>query len=80
MSLYFDAANILNSEDAGGSLKSRTFNNKKLKNSPAHVYALIAQATKWSTILKEVIEKSGLLQTEKKASHRLRHLFVFNFF
>ena len=80
MSLYFDAANILlNSEDAGGSLKSRTFNNKKLKNSPAQVYALIAQATKWSTILKEVIEKSGLLQTEKKAS-RLRHSLVFNFF
>ena len=58
MSLYFDAANILlNSEGVGGSLKSRIFNNKKLKNAPAHVYALVAQATKWSPILKEVIEK-----------------------
>jgi 25S rRNA (cytosine2278-C5)-methyltransferase len=78
MSLYFDAANVLlNNEGAGGSLKSRTFNNKKLKNSPARVYALIAQTTKWSPILKEVIEKSGLLQTEKKVSHRPHRSPVF---
>jgi putative methyltransferase len=80
MSLYFDAANILlNSEGAGGSLKSRTFSNKKLKNTPAHVYALVAQTKKWSPILKEVIEKSGLLQTEKKVSHLPLRSPVFNF-
>ncbi len=80
MSLYFDAANILlNSEGVGGSLKSRIFNNKKLKNAPAHVYALVAQATKWSPILKEVIEKSDLLQTEKKVSVRQCRSSVFDF-
>ena len=80
MSLYFDAANmLLNSEGVGGSLKSRIFNNKKLKNAPAHVYALVAQATKWSPILKEVIEKSDLLQTEKKVSIRQCRSSVFDF-
>ena len=80
MSLYFDAANmLLNSEGVGGSLKSRIFNNKKLKNAPAHVYALLAQATKWSPILKEVIEKSDLLQTEKKVSIRQCRSSVFDF-
>ena len=80
MSLYFDAANILlNNEGAGGSLKSRTFNNKKLKNAPTHVYALVAQAKKWSPILKEVIERSGLLKTEKKVSNSQHRSSVFNF-
>jgi putative methyltransferase len=67
MSLYFEAASaITNKEKVGGSLKSRIYGNKTSKHPPAQVYALVSEATKWSSILTEVIEKSGLLKVEKK--------------
>jgi putative methyltransferase len=67
MSLYYEAADILsNAEKAGGSLKSRIYGKKGLKSSPANVYALVSEATKWSAVLKDVVEKSGLLKEEKK--------------
>lgn len=69
MSLYYDAADALaNKEKAGGSLKSRVFKRKGLRNKPAQVYALVSESTKWSPVLKEVVEKSGILNSEKKAS------------
>lgn len=67
MSLYYEAAAILaNPDNAGGSVKSRIYGKKTLKSSPAHLYALISEATKWSVVLKEVVEKSGILKEEKK--------------
>lgn len=76
MSLYYDAADILaNKEKAGGSLKSRIYNSQKLKNNPAQVYALVAESTKWAPVLKEVVEKSGILKSEKKVS--INHVYYY---
>lgn len=67
MSLYFEAAAILANEDKiGGSLKSRIFKKKDLKSSPGQLFAIIAESSKWSPVLKDVIEKTGLLAEERK--------------
>ncbi|CAI6336519.1 unnamed protein product [Periconia digitata] len=67
MSLYYEAASVLaNSDNAGGSLKSRLYRQTDLKSSPAQLFALISEASKWSLVLKDVIEKCGLLREEKK--------------
>ncbi|KAJ4291990.1 hypothetical protein N0V90_009889 [Kalmusia sp. IMI 367209] len=67
MSLYYEAAAVLaNSDNTGGSLKSRLYNKKDLKSKPAQLFALISEASKWSLLLKDVIEKCGLLTEEKK--------------
>lgn len=69
MSLYYDAARFLApSEAKSGSLKSRVFGSKELRASPKQVYALVAEASKWSPILAEVVEKSQLLQHERKVN------------
>ncbi|KAL8919127.1 MAG: hypothetical protein Q9172_005131 [Xanthocarpia lactea] len=69
MSLYYDAAKfLLPSKDQSGSLKSRVFGTKDLRSSPKQVYAVVAEASRWSPILAEVVEKSQLLQYERKAS------------
>lgn len=74
MSLYYEAATILaNPDNIGGSLKSRIYKQKDLKSTPAQIFALIAEASKWSVVLKDVIEKCGLLVQERKVgsgSHR----------
>ena len=70
MSLYFEAAEVLSAPiNAGGSLKSRIFNKKDLKSQPAQIYALAVETCKWSPILKEVIEHSGLLSIERKVTY-----------
>jgi putative methyltransferase len=67
MSLYYEAAAVLaNTDNAGGSLKSRIYRQKDLKSKPAQLFALITEASKWSPVLKDVIEKTGLLGEEKK--------------
>jgi len=71
MSLYHEAASILTSSGSpnahlGGSFKSRVFGSKDLKSPPAQVYALALESCKWSALLKEVIENSQLLQSERK--------------
>ena len=67
MSLYYEAAGLLsNFSNATGSLASRVYGNKALKSKPAHVFALISEATKWSGILSQVIEKAEVLRLEKK--------------
>jgi len=67
MSLYYDAADILTApNNAGGSLKSRIFGSKTLKSQPTQIYALVIEACKWSSILKEVIERADLLSLERK--------------
>ena len=67
MSLYYDAAPLLlaNSERTG-SLKSRVFNSKGHKSPPKQIFALVSEATKWSPVLSVVVEKSELLQLERK--------------
>lgn len=67
MSLYYEAANLLtNAERTGGSLQSRIYGKTDLKNAPAQVYALINEATRWSPVLKNVIESAELLKEERK--------------
>ena len=70
MSLYHETVGILTSTATHtGSLKSRIYGNKDLKSPPAQVYALAFEASKWSAILKEVVENAQLLQKEKKVSN-----------
>ncbi|KAH7354145.1 S-adenosyl-L-methionine-dependent methyltransferase [Plectosphaerella cucumerina] len=67
MSLYHEAAEALSApSSAGGSFKSRVFNNKKLKSPAAQVYALAVETCKWSAILSEVVDAAGLLRLERK--------------
>ncbi|KAK3062207.1 hypothetical protein LTS18_004609 [Coniosporium uncinatum] len=67
MSLYYEAAALLtNPDQASGSFKSRIFGKKDLKSNPAQTYALIVEATKWSAVLKGVIERAGVLKEERK--------------
>jgi hypothetical protein len=67
MSLYYEAAAILaNADKVGGSLKSRIYTKKELKSPPAQIFALIAETSKWSILLKDVIEKCRLLAEERK--------------
>ncbi|KAF2442884.1 S-adenosyl-L-methionine-dependent methyltransferase [Karstenula rhodostoma CBS 690.94] len=77
MSLYYEAAAVLaNSENAGGSLKSRIYKNRDLKASPAQLFALISEASKWSLVLKDVVERCGLLAEEKKLTPTLALLLT----
>lgn len=65
MSLYHETAQILSDTSRGGSLKNRVFGKKGLKSPPAQVYALAVESCRWSGVLKEVIEASGLLSERK---------------
>ena len=69
MSLYLDAAKVLEGPSGQVSLKSRIYGpNAELKSKPAHVYALISECAKYDTFLKEVIDNAGFLQHEAKVS------------
>lgn len=75
MSLYYEAATILeNADNVGGSLTSRIYGKKGLKSKPTAIYALVTEATKWSAVLKDVVEKSGILKLEKKVGRTFLHL------
>jgi putative methyltransferase len=75
MSLYYEAAAILaNADNTGGSLVSRIYTKKDLKSSPGQIFALIAEASKWSIVLKDVIEKCGLLAEERKVRKGWKNL------
>lgn len=81
MSLYHETAAILTAAvngDAthGGSLKSRIFKDKSLKSPPAQVYALALETSKWSGILKEVVEAADILKLERKLTPVLSLLLV----
>ncbi|KAL2869249.1 rRNA (cytosine-C5-)-methyltransferase RCM1 [Aspergillus lucknowensis] len=77
MSLYYDAAAALTSpSSSGGSFKSRLYNSRTLKASPAQVYALVTEATKWDILLKEVIDQAGILKLEPKLTPLLSLLLV----
>jgi putative methyltransferase len=67
MSLYYDAAFLLTAPtNTGGSFKSRVYNTTSLKAAPAHIFALVAEASKWDLLLKEVIDNAGILSLEPK--------------
>ena len=59
MSLYYEAARF-----TGLQIKtiwlapSRVFGSTDLKSKPSQLYALLAEASKWSEILSEVIQKA----------------------
>ncbi|PWY95263.1 S-adenosyl-L-methionine-dependent methyltransferase, partial [Aspergillus sclerotioniger CBS 115572] len=76
MSLYYDAVSILTAPATGGSFKSRIYNARNIKASPAQVYALIIEASKWDILLKEVIEAAGILKLEPKLTPLLSLLLV----
>lgn len=69
MSLYFDAVAILTAPSVGGSFKSRIYSARNLRASPAQIYALITEASKWDRVLAEVIEKADILSVERKVSN-----------
>lgn len=74
MSLYHETAQILSDTSRGGSLKNRVFGRKGLKSPPAQVYALAVESCRWSGVLKEVIEGSGILSEKKVSILHLPHI------
>ncbi|KAI9166822.1 25S rRNA (cytosine-C(5))-methyltransferase rcm1 [Paramyrothecium foliicola] len=77
MSLYHEAVTFLSSSSSdGGSLKARIFRKKDLKSSPNQLYALVLETCKWSPVLKEIIDRSGLLNLERKLTPELSLLLV----
>lgn len=71
MSLYQDAVAVLSSEKAQGSLKSRIYGSASLRSKPGQVFALVSETAKYNTFLKEVIERSEILQHEPKVIDHL---------
>lgn len=71
MSLYHEAAAILDTVNKGKtSLKAEIFGKKTWKTDGKVLFALTSEAAKWSSILAEVVEKSGLLKIEKQVRMR----------
>jgi hypothetical protein len=69
MSLYHEAAGILDTVNKGKtSLKAEIFGKKTWKTDGKTLFALTSEAAKWSSILAEVVEKSGILKLEKVRS------------
>lgn len=66
MSLYYEAARFLDSPSQGSSLKSRVYGTKDLKSSAAQIHGLCIEATRWSPVLADIVEKAGLLEAERK--------------
>ncbi|KAF9883362.1 putative 28S rRNA (cytosine-C(5))-methyltransferase [Aspergillus nanangensis] len=77
MSLYYDAEGVLTAPaSTGGSFKSRIYNSRSLRASPAQIYALVIEASKWDLVLKEVIDNAGILKLEPKLTPLLSLLLV----
>lgn len=67
MSLYHEAAAVLDAKSKGSaSLKSLVYSKKGWKSDPGTLFALSAEAAKWSKILADVVERSQILKTEKQ--------------
>ena len=74
MSLYHEAAKVLASSQAGDtSIKSLVYNKKGWKSDPKTLFALSTEAAKWSEVLSEVVERSGLLKAEKQVRDLTDH-------
>ncbi|KAK4550458.1 hypothetical protein LTR36_000037 [Oleoguttula mirabilis] len=67
MSLYHEAASVLvTARSKSISLKSIIYNKKDWKSDPKTLFALTTEAAKWSEVLSEVLEKSGVLKIERQ--------------
>lgn len=63
MKLYFEAEKFLRpNKKANGSLQSRIFNDKKLTNSPKHIFALVYSTIKYKEYIDMTIKKSKVKQ------------------
>lgn len=72
MSLYYEAVKFLQRPTGSDeSLASVVYRAKDLKTKPVQVYALISEATKWSSVLSNVIDSTDLLKQERKVSLRI---------
>ena len=79
MSLYHEVACLIRNSTtiSHESLKSQIFNNTESRKSPpTKLYALAAEASKWNAVLKEVVERSGILSHEKKLTPALALLLT----
>lgn len=66
MSLYHEAAKILDStRTERSSIKSLVYSKKGWRSDPKTLFALSTEAAKWSEVLAEVVERSGVLRIEK---------------
>lgn len=73
MALYHEAASILETVNNGKtSLKAEVFGKKGWKSDGKTLFALTSEAAKWSGILAEVVEKSGILKLEKQVCSQRR--------
>lgn len=67
MSLYHEAAGILDTVNKGRtSLKAEVFGKKGWKSDGKTLFALTSEAAKWSEVLAEVVERSGVLKLERQ--------------
>lgn len=72
MSLYYETAPFLEVPSTRGSLKSRIFTADSKKSPSIQIFALAAEASKWSPVLAEVIERAELLQHARKVASKNR--------
>lgn len=70
MSLYHEAAKVFDhfSSKKGGSLRSLIYQDSTLKSPHTNLYRVVSESLKFKEVLREVIDKSGLLKLERKAS------------
>ncbi|EMC92041.1 hypothetical protein BAUCODRAFT_96705 [Baudoinia panamericana UAMH 10762] len=81
MSLYHEAAKIL--DDVRGervSIKSLVYGRKDWKTDSKTLFALATEAAKWSKVLSEVLERSGVLKVEKQLKPTLAVVLVHDLF
>lgn len=78
MSLYIEAARIIQRPRYGG-LRGAVFSDASVKSRPEQLYALIIETLKHQEIINEVLDKSGLLEIERKVcyAHHLSHSHPF---
>ncbi|KAK5116420.1 hypothetical protein LTR62_007967 [Meristemomyces frigidus] len=66
MSLYHESARLLTDSQAQKtSIKSLVYGKKTWKSDPKTLFALSTEAAKWSSVLSEVVERSGILKLER---------------
>ncbi|KAK5128953.1 hypothetical protein LTR85_000286 [Meristemomyces frigidus] len=81
MSLYHEAASVLDTARKKSiPLKSIIYNKKDWKSDPKTLFALSTEAAKWSEVLSEVLERSGVLKIEKQLTPTLALVLTHDLF
>ncbi|KAK5684953.1 hypothetical protein LTS10_003028 [Elasticomyces elasticus] len=81
MSLYHEAAKVLDGSKSGKtSIKSLVYTKKDWKSDPKALFALSTEAAKWSEVLSEVIERSGVLRIERQLTPTLALILTHDLF